>query len=88
MPGFLTAGFAAAKAALDTWNSERGKAAAKEQVQLGMQIARAKDDRAAAAAALNAARVMAEQASDEELDNTARQLARLSKLRKSKPAGS
>ena len=48
---WLGAGFAAVKGALDAWNHERGKTQTKETVQLGMDIARAKDDKAAATAA-------------------------------------
>ena len=75
MLGTLSAFFKAGRAALDTWNAERGKAAAKENVQLGMEIARAKDNKAAAKSAMKVAKIMAEQADDEAIDDLALHLA-------------
>ena len=73
--GWLSAGLAALKGALDAWNHERGKTAQKETLQLGLDIARAKDDRAAAQAAKRVAEVMTEQMDDDEIDNLAARLA-------------
>lgn len=74
---WFSAGLAAVSGAIKAWNHERGKADRKENVQLGMDLARAKDDREAAKAALRAARVLAKQGDDDEIDQTARELARL-----------
>lgn len=73
---WLSAGLAAISGAVEAWNHERGKAASKETIQLGLDIARAKDDKAAAAAAKRVAEIMTEQMNDDDVDNLARRLGR------------
>ena len=73
---------AAASGAIQAWNHERGRAAIKENVQLGLDIARAKDNKAAATAAMRVADALAEQMTDDELDTLAARLARAHARRK------
>ena len=73
---WLTAGLAAISGALEAWNHERGKAASKETIQLGLDIARAKDNKAAADAAKRVAEMMTEQMDDDDIDELARHLGR------------
>ena len=74
--------FAAITGAIQAWNHERGKTEAVERVQLGLDIARAKDNKAAATAAMKVADALAEQMTDDELDTLAARLARAHARRK------
>ena len=73
---------AAFTGAIQAWNHERGKTEAVERVQLGLDIARAKDNKAAATAAMRVADALAEQMTDDELDTLAARLARAHARRK------
>ena len=73
---------AAIGGAIQAWNHERGKTEAVERVQLGLDIARAKDNKAAATAAMRVADALAEQMTDDELDTLAARLARAHARRK------
>ncbi len=67
---------AAITGGLQAWNHAQGKVQKKEEVQLGLDIARAEDSKAAATAAKRVAAVMTEQMTDDEIDDLALGLAR------------
>ncbi len=71
----LSALFAAVNGGIQAFNHERGKSQKKEEVQLGLDIARAEDSKAAATAAKKVAAVLAEQMTDDEIDDLAIRLA-------------
>ncbi len=71
----LGAFFAAINGGIQAWNHSRGKSQKKEEVQLGLDIARAEDNKAAATAAKKVAAVLAEQMTDDEIDDLALRLA-------------
>ena len=78
----FSAALAALAGGMKIWSAERGKTEAAERVQLGMEIARAKDNKAAATAAMRVADALAEQMTDDELDSLAARLARAHAKRK------
>ena len=78
----FTAALAALAGGMKIWSAERGKTEAAERIQLGLDIARAKDNKAAATAAMKVADALAEQMTDDELDTLAARLARAHAKRK------
>ena len=78
----FSAALAALAGGMKIWSNERGKTEAVERVQLGLDIARAKDNKAAATAAMRVADALAEQMTDDELDSLAARLARAGTKRK------